>query len=197
MVHFLLSVRILLTVLLGLPPAYGDRHEPPLERAARMTNVAQGITSATEEATCTGPFTTSPWCKPVWGGSTQDLEALLVEIGDDETHFAKRIGQGRCARWECDGGHARHYWQNWVNAWVSRETWDQLQGTEVVPTTTAALAAATVLGEGLKRCRSIEGAIAFYARSACRWDGAKARYASFVRIRSALADGARLQEDPP
>jgi hypothetical protein len=185
MPHFLLVARALVVVLLGFPPYYRDS-ESGEARAARMTTVAQSIEAASYEATCTGPFTTAESCEPVWAGTREDLEVLLVIEGEFETHFARHVGEGRCQRWECDAGRARHYWQNWVNPWVSRETWRELEGVGFVPTTRAAVAASSVLGEGLKRCRSIEGAISFYARSSCRWAGAAPRFREFLRIRAAL-----------
>lgn len=177
----------LLLVLLALAPYHLD-HESAADRYARMTVVAQSIDAATLEATCTGPFESAN-CKPTWPATRPELAALLVTIGWHETAFARHVGAGACKPWECDGGRARHYWQTWANPWVSRQTWNELEGLGYVPTTKAAAAAASVLGAGRRRCGSSGGAIAFYAVSRCSWPGAARRARMALGVVAQLRSG--------
>jgi hypothetical protein len=179
-------IQLLLALLLSLPAYYRDV-ETPEQRLERMTTVAQSIDAATYEATCTGPFQGADWCTNVWSGPRAELAALLVTVGYHESTFARHVGEGHCAKHECDHGRARHYWQTQVNPWVPRANWEQLEGLGFVPTTMAAGAAASVLGEGLRRCRSPEGAVSFYARSSCRWAGTERRMGLYRRALASLS----------
>jgi hypothetical protein len=185
----------ILAVLIGLPPAV-DSTETAAERSARLETVAAAIESASLEATCKGPYSGAHWCRPVWSGRREDLAALLVTQGWWESKFADRIGAGRCRSFECDAlvlrdgrviHRSRHYWQLQTSSFVPAYLWSQLVGTEYEPTTLAAYAAAIVLGEGLKRCGSVTGAISFYAGGGkCSWNGGASRVAMFRAVKSKL-----------
>jgi hypothetical protein len=185
------TVALLLHTLLSLPAYHLDR-ETPDERLERASTTADAIASATLEATCTGPFTGADFCVPVWDGERLELAALLVAIGWHESTFAKHVGAGACKPWECDGGRARHYWQTQAGPRLPRAEWLELEGVEYYPATRAAYAAARELGFGYRRCKSIEGAVAFYARpkTGCRWPGAAARAATYRRVLGQLAGSA-------
>jgi hypothetical protein len=182
-------IQLLLALLLSLPAYYRDV-ETPAERLERMTTVAQGISNAVDESTCTGAFERSDWCKVVWPGSRNQLAALLVTEADSESHLAAHVHAGRCRANECDGGWAHGIFQQQPGPWLTLDEWQQIQGVEIVPTTLSALAATRHLSSGLKRCRSIEGAISFYARpSTCRWPGAALRMPLYRRTLKALMSG--------
>jgi hypothetical protein len=184
---FLASVVLTLQTLLSLAPYHRDR-ETHDERLARMTTTAEAMHSAALEATCSGPFEGADFCTPVWQGKPAELVALLGAVGWHESAFAKHVGAGACKPWECDGGRARHYWQTQAGPRLPRAEWLELEGVEYYPTTRAAYAAARELGFGHRRCRSIEGAIAFYARPAtgCRWPGAAPRARTYRRLLARL-----------
>lgn len=177
------TVVLILHALLSLAPYHLDR-ESPAERLERMGTTAQAIDSAVLEATCSGPFAGADYCAPVWRGAPLELAALLVALGQHESTFARHVGAGACKPWECDRGRARHYWQTQPGPRLPRAEWAELEGVEYYPTTRAAYAAARELGYGFARCKSIEGALAFYARpkTGCRWPGAAARAATYRRV---------------
>ena len=185
----------ILAVLVGLPPA-SDTTESAAILSARLETIAAAIESACLQATCHGPYSDAAWCTRVWSGRREDLAALLVTQGWWESKFAERIGAGRCRSFECDPlvlrdgrvlHRSRHYWQLQTSSFVPRHLWNDLVGTEYEPTTLAAHAAAVVLGEGLKRCGSVPGAISFYAGGGkCAWSGMTTRVAMFRSVRSKL-----------
>jgi hypothetical protein len=123
---------------------------------------------------------------------------LLVTQGWWESKFIRRIGAGRCKSFECDAlvlrdgrvfHRSRHYWQLQTSSFVPPYTWNELVGTEYEPTTLAAHSASVVLGQGLKRCGNVSGAIAFYAGVAkCAWSGVPTRLATFRHVKSRLSN---------
>lgn len=190
-------IQVLLAILLALPVYHLDK-EAPSERSARMLVVAQSIDAAVSKATCDGPFADDA-CKPVWAGSREELGALLVTVAWHETALAQHVHAGRCERWECDHFAARSIFQLHVNPWVSHATWDQLEGTGYVPTVTSAYAAARILGAGLKRCRSPEASMGFFANGNCRWGGVGKRAPLYRRTLAALRASNEVEktEVPP
>ena len=188
-------------VLLSLPAYHADK-ESSEARFHRLETIARAIDSASLEATCTGPFADADeWCRPVWGGSRAELAALLVAVAWHETRLARHIHEGRCAEYECDAvrlpdgrlfHRARSVWQLHASGLVPPPVWREIVGTAYYPTTRAAYAAASVLGAGVRRCGSVNGAVAFYAKgTGCRWSGAAPRVVLYRRIISRLTtDGA-------
>jgi hypothetical protein len=185
-------INAIFAILIALAPWHRDA-ETTVQRVARMTTISNASYSAAREATCSGAWETADWCKPVWDGSVIELVALHIVIGSFETHFAEHVGAGRCEKWECDHNTSRHYWQVKQGPEVSRELFSEMVGTEIVPTTRAAYAASRVLGRGLKRCKSIEGTIAFYAHSECRWQGTAPRYLAYQRVLARLRSELRQE----
>jgi hypothetical protein len=185
----------ILAALMALPAAV-DPSESDVERVARYEVIAHAIESASLAATCQGPYSAASWCVPVWQGPRIDLVSLLITEGWWESKFLRRVGAGRCWPNECDAvrlrdgriyHRSRHYWQLQQSTFVPKEAWLELVGIEYEPTTLAAYSAAVVLGEGLKRCRSVSGAIAFYAQPrSCGWSGATARNSTFEYVRGRL-----------
>jgi hypothetical protein len=177
-------IEAILSALLSLPglPLADETKEAWNERA-RV--IAQAIDSATLQATCSGPYRGADWCEPVWHGDRSTLAAILIVQGYFESRFAAHVQAGRCRRDECDaitlsGGRvfhrARSYWQLHASSLVPWNEWYRLAGVEFVPTADAAYAAARVVGLGLTRCETLEGAVAMFATGrSCRWTRAAQR----------------------
>lgn len=176
---------LLILFLLSLPAYFGDR-ENYAERYERVETLASAIDSATLESTCTGPFEGADWCEPVWGGTREELAALLVSIGFYESTFARHVQSGECRSWECDLGRAHGIYQQRVGPWLTHEEAEALKGTGYMSAVLASVAASRVLGAGLKRCRSAEATIAFYGVHRCRWDGAASRLQVYRRALAAF-----------
>jgi hypothetical protein len=180
----------ILAVLMSLPPSYKD-HESWAEREVRMTTIAVAIDDSGSRATCTGEYATSS-CRRMWNGSKRDLVYLLLERGNNESHFALRIHEGNCDSNECDS--YRHHgvvyfrahspWQIHQQGPVSKEEWDGMLGTDLESTKIAAWAATKILSYGFNSCKSIIGAIGIYAGKGCYWQGATERYVSWQTLRN-------------
>lgn len=174
---------LLLAFLLAMTRAHG---ETPDEHRARMDTAASAMVSAALEATCTGPWKRSDWCRPVWPARRfRELVALQATIAIHESGLMRRIALGDCRRWECDAGLARGYFQAHRH-WYTPEEWDEIRGAEYEPVATAALGASRALGVGLRRCGTVEGATAHYACNRCSWSGTPARLATYRRLLAKL-----------
>lgn len=170
----------LLAAALSLRAWHGDT-ETTEERSDRLTIIAEAISEASREATCTPPRADD--CIPVWFGERRELAFLLLTQAHFETHLARHVHEGRCrvARGECDGGRAVSLWQLHAGPQLSRERWQSLIGAEREPTERAAYEAARALGRAKNHCGTTHGAIALYATGkSCTWDDANRR-AAFAR----------------
>lgn len=189
----------ILSVLLSLPvPRDG---EPADARAERLVTIAEAITSATNEATCSGAWSRSDWCRTVWGGTRAELAALLIVQAYRESGLALRVHAGDCLPTECDarrlpGGGIEHQavglWQLHRSAYVPEPLWRELAGVEPVPTFLAARSAARILASGRAWCaRSggdpLEATLSAYATGGrCSWVGAPRRAAMARRFMTKL-----------
>lgn len=192
-----MTAGLVLAILLSLAPHHLDS-EDQAGRQQRMQDLAQAVVDVSAEATCGGAWASSDFCRPVWSRPPTELIAAELAVGEAETHFAQHVAEGRCRSFECDamrlpGGlvlhQARGYWQVWRGPFVPQALWDEIDGPEYWPTTRAAYAAASVLGEGRRRCGSPEGAIAFFATSRCQWTGAAKRGERYRYFLSRLRAG--------
>lgn len=151
----------------------------------RATTIAQAVSEAAEEGTCTGQWAEFDWCTPTWTGRPVELVVAEVAVGHFESGFQERIQAGKCFQWECDakfavGGkflyhRARSYWQLQRTSF-SAPSWEEMTGVELIPTYEAARAATRVLGAGFKKCRSIGGAVSWYATKDCSAADKRAAY---------------------
>jgi hypothetical protein len=175
-----------LAALLSLPPAYADREEPG--RDARLATISAAVAEVTARATCSEVYAL-PQCSPIWNGDRRELAALLVAKGWWESRFARNVHEGRCRPDECDAvkwqgvviHRARSPWQLQRTAYSAPE-WNSMVGIDYAATRSAAWAAAKVLAEGQRRCRSASGALAWYAAGRCTWSGAKSRAATYEQL---------------
>jgi len=151
--------------------------------------IAEAVASASEEATCTGEWATLDFCTPVWSGPPEKLVVAEVAVGWFESGFQERIQAGRCRKYECDakygpggvflGHRARSYWQLQKTSFVA-PFWDDMVGSDPMPTFEAARGAARVLGAGYKRCHSLGGAVSWYATHDCSAADKRAAYAELL-----------------
>lgn len=163
----------ILAVLLASPPWHQDTAEQG--RHERLTTIALAITDASQ-------------------GDVR-LAALVTMAGLWESRYARHVHEGACGRHECDPvshrGQVRH---TSVTPWqlkqghLSRDAWLAMVGTGIEPTTRAARESAARLSLGLRRCRSVTGAITMYALGRCdaRYYQAPMRLASYQTIRTGL-----------
>lgn len=172
----------LLAAALTLRAWHGDL-ETPEERSDRLTLIAEAISDASAEATCTPPAKDD--CVPVWSGERRELAFLLLAQAHFETHLARHVHEGRCrvTAGECDGGRAVSLWQLHAGPQLSRERWQSLIGAGKDPTQRAAFEAAKALGRAKNHCGTTRGAIALYATGkSCTWEGANERAALARRL---------------
>lgn len=108
------------------------------------------------------------------GNGDRLLVAELAAIGHFESGFTARIQAGACRKDECDFGRARSYYQ-FQRTSYSRYAWETSVGLEPEAILEASKVAAAILLAGRKACRTVEGTLAFYATSRCRWSGARYR----------------------
>lgn len=175
----------LLAVLLQRP-VYKDDRAPELAEAkrAQLSLVAGAVAEA---------------AAPPAGIVRNDWAALLLTIGEEETHWSLRIGRGECKRYECDPRYARGvlvehrargYWQPHRNK-HNEAFWDELhgEGSEL----TQAKNANAMLTRGYWTCaRSgvpwLQAAINGYAGKRCssNWKGLGQRLKTWKQIRQKL-----------
>lgn len=163
---------------------------------AHAPEIAQATASASLEATCTGDWSESDFCQPVWTLPPERLVVTLIGVGHFESGFLPRIQAGQCRKWECDAAYdllgkflyfkARSYWQLQKTSFA-RAGWEQMIGVELFPTFEAARAASRVLGAGVRACGSVEGAISWYGAQHCQWRPASRRYALVRRLEQSLS----------
>jgi len=137
-------------VLAGMRQHESDAHESEAQKLARLLPVASAIDAATSDI---------------------HERAILVALGQHESHFARYVLDGRCSdgprgKRECDSGRAVGPWQIWRLA--QRDVPDDLA---------AQASIAVRLLRGYRRtCGSLEGALSMYARGGlCTWSGAAGR----------------------
>lgn len=143
----------LLALLLGLTPYHGDT-ETPAQREARLSVVAHAIADVT----------TRP-----------ETAVLLVTLGEQETHYAQHIHEGRCRPHECDHGLSVSPWQVRLGRWLPRPAWEAMRDASRHGTTMAARQAMKALRMGWRLCGGPEGAFSVAARGGCGWPGAPRR----------------------
>lgn len=80
------------------------------EREAFVRDLSHAIVSASEEATCTGPWAEDKSCTRTWPGRPTEIQAMVGTLAFFESGFLPRIAAGDCRRWgprpnqfECDG----------------------------------------------------------------------------------------------
>lgn len=179
----------ILVLLLAFPRHGLDRAEPEPERRARLGAVAMATASAVDAATCTGSAA-DVYCTPEWAGSREDLAAMLVMLAELESGLAKHVQEGRCRvkLGECDSGRAVSPWQVQRTRRTSDRVWQLMRTGDGPGLRIAALRAASAVSGGLARCKSVDGAVAAYARGGgCSWKPAEKRVAYYRRLRAKLA----------
>lgn len=155
-------------VLWHLQAWHGDVETPEM-RQIRLQTTAEAIDSAAD-------------------GNDQ-LAALLIMTGYEETRFARHIHEGKCGQHpkspknECDSGRAGTPWQIQHGSWLPKEKWEEMIGVDLGSTEKAAKYAAGLLERGRRYCGSVEGAISLYATGhRCGWIKARPRYLVWLRV---------------
>jgi hypothetical protein len=184
------TVQYILMVLLSLPASYYDK-ESPEERRDRMEVIARAIGDASARATCDERFD-KPECEPIWKSNRKQLILLLVTKAWWESRLAQNVHEGNCRKTECDptkmpGGNiihrARTIWQMQKTGLVSRDEWNTMVGTDFEATRTAAWVATKILSRGKRVCHTPYGALSYYGRSRCDWNGAKPRVIFYRKLK--------------
>lgn len=175
------------TVLVGLPGVQDEGH---------LEDVALGIAHASDNLT-TGENPRWPWAR-------SELVAALVMMGFMESRFIRRIGEGRCHKWECDATklrdgrvvhRARGFYQMQRTSYSS-PFWSDLIGVEYDQQVASAQVAGTILAANRARCKSRSGMISAYATGiGCSWSKAAARTHFMLRVLDRLkaAEAAQLE----
>lgn len=168
---------------MGLPSHYLEKEEPDA-RSARLHVIADAVTDAAEQATCSAAYETES-CVRLWPGATLDIGVLLVTQAYEESRLAKNVHEGRCRAYECDpirvgnSGEIKHRARSlWQIHHVGpiEEEWDHMVGTDYASTRAAAWAATKLLSRGYRACGNFSGAISQYAGvGSCHWSTAKRR----------------------
>lgn len=193
-------INYITTILLSLQPSYGDG-ESWEQRAERMGVIAQAIDDAASQATCTGKYETSN-CEKTWSQDKKSLVLLLVTKGYWESKFAKNVHEGKCRKYECDAHtingnlihRARSPWQVQRTSLVTKDEYSIMNSSSLESTTMSAIVATRYLSLGMKKCKTIRGAISFYSGSkTCNWVGAKEREQFFNSLQSKKSN--QLEED--
>jgi hypothetical protein len=178
---------LVLLMLLSLPPAYVDRDE--IGRDARMSVIAGAIAEVSDRASCVGEYASKTGCVRIWDDGEKKLAALLVTKGWHESRFARHVHAGECKPDECDAvvvkgivfHRARSPWQLQRTAYSDPE-WSTMVGTSFEATRDAAWAAAKVLAEGQRRCKSARGALSWYGWQRCEASGVGNRLVTYERL---------------
>jgi hypothetical protein len=196
----------LLALLMTLA-AFGGDTETSAQRYQRLSALAAAIDGAGDYATCSGPYATVDWCRPVWPRqSGRQLKVMLVMLGKAESNFAERVHAGRCRPDECDAirlhdgstfHRARTPWQLQHSS-LTAPQWEEMVGAEFWPSFQAAYAASKVLGASWSKCRrdaqlaKLSGswetwAVSGYATGGrtCAWSRAPGRVAEYQRLLAA------------
>jgi hypothetical protein len=159
-----------------------------------MSTIGRAVVEVVMRARCAGAYAVPayavPACKPIWFGGEKELAALLITKGWWESRFAKNVHEGKCDSNECDavklrdGGvvhRARSPWQLQRTAYSDPE-WPTMVGTSFEATRDAAWAAAKVLAEGQRRCKSARGALSWYGWQRCEASGVGNRLVTYERL---------------
>jgi hypothetical protein len=182
---------LLLVLMLGLPAPYHE-HEDADSRRTRLAIVAQAISDASTQASCSDPHAAAE-CQKIWPGKPLDLALLLVTEAYWESRLARNVHEGRCRDFECDPyrssqtgrieHRARTLWQMQYTRPIDSE-WGHMVGADLGSTRTAAWAAAKLLGSAYRACGSIPGAISrISGNGRCVWSGADRRALLFEQLR--------------
>lgn len=167
-----------------LPPSVREARKPFVEE------LAQAIHGASEEATCTGPWSETS-CRPSWPGSAAELDAFTGAFAFWESGFVARIQAGHCAPHECDGvirladgsigPRAATAFQL---QGLSLERRDEAVGLEPMRLYEAARAAERMIALQRTRCHGADWAACTFTGLAgtLRFRQAPARAASFRRV---------------
>ena len=167
------------TILIALQSLTPWTHELETaeQRKARMEVNADAITSVVEEFTCAK--SNNEKCRRRWHGSSLQLAAGLIVLGDEESRWASHIQKGQCGkhpksrRGECDVGLAVSPFQLQRNNHMSDEHWATMQTVEGARLAT--WFAARYLAGYYGRCKQWSGAYASYGmgRYRCNPDHTK------------------------
>jgi hypothetical protein len=186
----------ILRVALALPGIYyspGDTRAPTAEqRRAFLATVAYAISSAAERATCSGPWqeADATICRRTWHGAPDELAAILLAIGYDESRLDERVAAGLCPVYvACSRSNlrARSIFEIEHSEAVDNDAWRQLVGVEVVPVSEAAWTAARIVVLSRGQCGHgrdwLEGTLSAYARGMhCSWSRAPQRASLVVAL---------------
>jgi hypothetical protein len=157
-----------LAVLLSRP-VYREDVELPDEKRAQLELVAPAIAEASR--------------------GDKFVAALLIAIGDAETHWSLRVWRGNCFRYECDAGRARGLWQTHQNAHVTPAQWETLDDPTPEGTLAGARAARSILLYGVHVCGRDPACVlrVFAGKGALsNWSGLGPRLQTFEAARRRL-----------
>lgn len=150
-------------------PVYREDVGVPDEKRAQLELVAPAIA----EASNGDPF----------------IAALLIAVGDAETHWSLRIWRNECRPFECDRGRARGLWQSHKNNYLSAADWALLGTATGDGTRLGAERAANLLRYGVHVCgREPACVLRVYAGKGelSAWPGLQSRLATFASVRGRL-----------
>lgn len=180
--------------------------ELPGPTPSRATEIATAVSEAAEEGTCSGGWSEFDFCRRTWAGPAEELVVAEVAVGHFESGFQERIQAGRCRRYECDakfgpGGvflyhRSRSYWQLQQTSFAA-PFWEDMVGAEFIPTYEAARAASRVLGVGFKKCRTLGGAVSWYATKDCSAADRRASFAESLFRRTTTRRTVAFEDSRP
>lgn len=139
-------------------------------KTEQLTELAATVTDASFKAP-------APWTKREWA-------AMLLTIGQHESHFSMRIIAGNCKPHECDGGKASGAFQQHENSRNER-VWRDLPGNLPLQVSLASdeLKRAWLTCKNTNQPR-FEATVNAYAGKACNadWPGLRARRDTYERL---------------
>lgn len=210
----------LFALLLLMKPSDEDvKIESINDRAARMSIIAEAVADASFDVVCKGDESIEQK-KYCWPGSAEELSLVLLSKGWSETHFTKRIHEGKCYDNECDPvwktyhnvklntttkyvayWRAKSPWQIHYQEFMTPSTWRSIKGADYRSTFLAAQGAAKILSFGRNRCggwnadSQIERGMALYATGKkCTWSGTKNRMWLYKNLTTKSKDYQMLSE---
>ena len=151
----------------GLTPWVHEQESEEAGKARTALNAA-AIAQVVDESMCLDPKTKVrvEGCIPKWRGSSIELAAALIILGEEESRWASHIQQGLCGKHpksrvgECDHGRAVSPFQLQRNNHMTDKDWAKMQTTEGILTSTRF--AARYLTGYYRRCGKWAGAFASY-----------------------------------
>ena len=166
--------QFILTALGLLPIAADDRENP--DKVGQLMVVADSVRIASTYKR--------------WPGTRRELALLLVTIGQHESAFAIRIGEGRCGPHECDRdrhgvARAHGFWQLHLAATSTRARWDAARTDVYVSAEEAARALTRARFVCAKTGEDwLVGTVNAYAGRKCdaKWAGLGERVATYRRL---------------